>query len=93
MSDEVVVSATEFAAFQADVDERFTNVMTQLEVLSKRISQALETQTVAEFPDEEAQIREKVLSAFQTEFANLLADLNTIKSNIVDLQEEVGIEA
>ena len=93
MSDEVVVSAAQFAAFQADVDERFTNVMTQLEVLSKRITQALETQTVAEFPDEEAQIREKVLTAFQDEFATLLADLNTIKSDIVDLKEEVGIEA
>lgn len=89
---DVIVTATEFSAFQADIDERFTGIQTQMEILSRRIAQALESNVIAAFPTEEAQIREKVMSAFQDEFATLLADINKIKSDIVDLKAAVGIE-
>lgn len=86
------VTNQEFEAYKSDLDERFSNVTTQLQVLSNRITEALDTKVIAEFPTESAQIREKTLTAFSDEFAVLLARLRTIESNIIDLQTAVGIE-
>lgn len=83
----------DFEAHKSDVDERFSNVQTQLSVLSNRIAQALDTKTIADFPDEQDQVREKVLAAFSEEFAVLLADLNKIKADIVLIKEQVGLPA
>lgn len=85
MSNTYVTNA-EFNAYKSDLDERFSNVTTQLELLSRRITEALESKTIADFPTEEAQTREKVMTAFSDEIAVLVARLRTIEQNIIDLQ-------
>ena len=90
MSDTYVTNA-EFAAYQSDVEERFSNVTTQIELLSRRITEALESKVIADFPTEEAQTREKVMTAFSDEIAVFIADIKTIKSDIADLKTETGL--
>lgn len=86
MSD-VNVSVEEFALFQADINERFDNLINQITVLDNKITSVLDTKEVVDFPDEQAQIREKVLTAFQDELAVFIADLNQLKSNVSTLQD------
>lgn len=90
MSD-VTVTSTEFASFRADIDERIENIVTQLSILSGKIDDLQSSTTVADFPDEEEQIRTKVLAAFDDEFAVLLADINKLKSDVVTIQTQLGI--
>lgn len=92
MSDSLYPTQGEFEALKADIDERFTNVQDQLSVLNSRITQSLDTRVVAEFPDENDQIREKVLTAFQDEFATLLAQLNRIEADIVLIKERLDLD-
>ena len=84
---EVNVSTETFALFQADVNERFDNLTNQITVLDNKIQSVLDTQEVVEFPDEQAQIREKVLTAFQDELAKFIADINKLKKDVGTLQE------
>ncbi len=84
---EVNISSEEFAAYQSDVNERFDNIITQLNVLDKKITSVLDTKEVVDFPDEQAQIREKVLTAFQDELAKFISDLNKLKDDVSTLQD------
>lgn len=88
---ETTVTATEFASFKADIDERFANFVSQITILTSRITAIQTATTVADFPDEEAQIREKVLEAFDSEIAVLIADINKLKSDVVTIQQQLGI--
>ena len=83
---EVNVSAAEFAAFQEDVNERFDNLTNQITVLDNKIQSVLDTKEVVDFPDEQAQIREKVLTSFQDELAVFIGDLNKLKKDVTTLQ-------
>ncbi len=89
MSD-VNVSSEEFALFNTDVNERFDNLITQIDVLDKKIQSVLDTKEVVDFPDEQAQIREKVLTSFQDELATFISDLNKLKSDVDTLQTNVS---
>jgi len=84
---EVNVSSAEFAAFQADVNERFDNLTNQITVLDNKIQSVLDTKEVVDFPDEQAQVREKVLTAFQDELAQFIADINKLQADVGTLQE------
>lgn len=88
---EVTVTATDFAAHKADIDERIENIVTQLAVLDGKITDLQTSTTVEDFPDEEEQIREKVLEAFADEIASLVADINKLKSDMVTVQKQLGI--
>jgi hypothetical protein len=88
---EVTVSTTEFAAFKADVDERFENLVSQLAVINGKITDLQTSTTIADFPDEEAQVRETVLTSFDDEITTLLADINKLKSDVVTIQQQLNI--
>jgi uncharacterized protein YukE len=88
---EVTVTSTEFAAHKADIDERIENIVTQLAILDGKITDLQTSTTVEDFPDEEEQIREKVLEAFADEIASLVADINKLKSDMVTVQKQLGI--
>jgi len=76
----------EVAALESDINERFENVTVQLAVLNNKIAEIQDTQTVADFPHEQAQIREKVLTAFQDEITNLGNRIQTLESHVSDLK-------
>ena len=82
------VNATtrELAALEADINERVENISNQLAILSNKIQEVQDTQTVVEFPDEQAQIREKVLTAFQDEITNLNNRIKTLESHDTDIR-------
>lgn len=80
------VSSTEFAAFRAEVDERFQNIFDQMALLSNKVDAVEASTAVADFPDEQAQIREKVSTAFQEEIAQLVDDINKLKADVTAIQ-------
>ncbi len=88
---ETTVTATDFASFKADVDERFANFVSQISVLDAEITAIQSSTAVVDFPDEEAQIREQVLAAFDDEIAVLVADIKKLKSDVATIQQQLGI--
>ena len=90
MADIAVATSNDLAVLQANLDSRFSNVMQQLQLLSSRITAGVESKAIATFPSEAAQIRQKVLTAFQVEFPPIMADITKLKSDVAKISLELG---
>lgn len=83
---ETFVTTREFAAYQAIVDERIQNLFSQITLLSNRVTALQSTQAITTFPTESAQIREKVMTSFESEIANFTNDILKLQADVAALQ-------